>query len=179
MTAAVLRGKIAGLAMLAALSAGAPALSQDADQLWGWCFGDAPDDRTIQGCDAVIAASRGSQKQQAGAFYNRGVARRNKGQLDLALQDYGQAIKLAPTDADIFYNRGVVLQSLGRVDAAIADYDTAIGLKPNFAMAFNNRGVLRRLQGQYDRALQDYDQAVRIDPRHAAAFNNRCALRAI
>jgi len=48
MTAAVLRGKIAGLAMLAALSAGAPALSQDADQLWGWCFGDAPDDRTIQ-----------------------------------------------------------------------------------------------------------------------------------
>src|SRR5882762_4879616 len=78
MTAAVLRGKIAGLAMLAVLSGGAPALSQDADQLWGWCFGDAPDDRTIQGCDAVIATSRGSQKQQAGAFYNRGVAHRNK-----------------------------------------------------------------------------------------------------
>ena len=111
MTAAAMCGKIAGLAMLAALSAGAPALSQDADELWGWCFGDATDDRTIQGCDAVIATSRGSQKQQAGAFYNRGVAHRNKGQLDLALQDYGQAIRLDPTDADIFYNRGIVLQS--------------------------------------------------------------------
>ena len=86
MTAAVMRGKITGLAMLAALSAGAPAPAQDADQLWGWCFGDATDDRTIQGCDAVIATGRGSQKQQAGAFYNRGVAHRNKGQLDLALR---------------------------------------------------------------------------------------------
>ena len=113
MSGAVVRGKIAALAMLVALSPGTPALSQDADQLWGWCFGDASDDRTIQGCDAVIATRRGSQKQQAGAFYNRGVAHRNKGQLDLALQDYGQAIRLDPTDPDIFYNRGVVQQSLG------------------------------------------------------------------
>ena len=93
MTAAVLRGKIAGLAMLAALSAAAPAPRPGCRPTVGLVFGDATDDRTIQGCDAVIATGRGSQKQRAGAFYNRGVAHRNKGQLDLALQDYGQAIR--------------------------------------------------------------------------------------
>jgi len=69
-------------------------------------------------------------RQQAGAFYNRGVAHRNQGQLEQALQDYSQSIRLNPAGPDVFYNRGVAEQSLGRIDAAITDYDAAIKLKP-------------------------------------------------
>ena len=90
--------------------------------MWGWCFGDVTDDRTIAGVTPSSPRAV-DRKQQAGAFYNRGVAHRNKGQLELALQDYGQAIRLDPTDADIFYNRGVVLQSLGQTRCRDRGYD--------------------------------------------------------
>jgi tetratricopeptide (TPR) repeat protein len=132
---------------------GAPARAQDADQLWNWCFGDASDDLTIKGCDAVIGTKRGTAENQAGAYYNRGVAHRNKGQLQEALKDYNESIRLNPTDPDVFYNRGVVEQSLDQIDAAIADYGPAIKLKPAFAMAFNNRGVIHRLKKEYNAAL--------------------------
>jgi tetratricopeptide (TPR) repeat protein len=94
--------------MLATLAIAAPARAQDAEQLWNWCFGNASDDQTIKGCDAVIGTRRGTAENQAGAYYNRAVARRNKGQLEQALQDYNESIKLNSTDPDTFYNRGVV-----------------------------------------------------------------------
>jgi tetratricopeptide (TPR) repeat protein len=165
--------------LLAVLAPVGPACAQDADTLWNWCFGDAPDDRTIQGCNAVIATKRGTDENQAGAYYNRGVAHRNKGQLQEALKDYGESIRVNPADPDVFYNRGVVEQSLGQIDAAMNDYDAALKLKPAFPQAFNNRGVMHRLKKEYEAALKDFDQALRLDPRHAGAYNNRCTVRAI
>ena len=112
--------RVGSALVLAILTVATPALvpfarAQDADQLWTWCFGDASDDHTLQGCTAVIEARRGTAENQAGAYYNRGVAHRNKGQLEEALQDYSESIKLNPSDADVFYNRGVVEQSLGEI----------------------------------------------------------------
>jgi tetratricopeptide (TPR) repeat protein len=173
-----------GSALVLAILTATPALvpsvrAQDADQLWNWCFGEANDDLTLQGCTAVIETKRGNTENQAGAYYSRGVAHRNKGQLEEALEDYTESIELNPSDPDVFYNRGVVEQSLGEIDAAIADYDAAIKLKPRFAQAFNNRGVMHRLKKDYVAALKDFDEALRLEPRHAGAYNNRCTLRAI
>ena len=52
--------RIGSALVLAMLAIAAPARAQDADELWNWCFGNATDDQTIKGCDAVIGTKRGA-----------------------------------------------------------------------------------------------------------------------
>ena len=53
-----------------------------------------------------------------------------KGDLDHAIQDFDQAIRLSPTDAAAFYARGNVYARKSDYDHAIQDYDRAVQLNP-------------------------------------------------
>ena len=152
----------------------ASAQAQGYDQLEKWCYGDdATDDQTIQGCSAVITSGRATGKRLFRAFYDRGLAFLNTNQFDRAIEDFGEAIKLDPTDADAFNNRGDAYRSSGGYVLAINDYDQAIKLRPDFAEAFNHRGMAQYEISQVDHAIEDYDQAIKLDPNYAEAFNNR------
>lgn len=107
------------------------------------------------------------------AFYNRGLARQAKGDLEGALRDYNEAIRLTSDDADAFIARGNARKAKGELDGALQDYDEAIRLKPNSALAFYNRGITRKAKGELDGALQDYDEAIRLRPDFAEAFHAR------
>ena len=109
----------------------------------------------------------------AEVFNNRGVARKEKGDLDGALADYDQAIRLKPDYAKAFCNRGNARQAKGDLEGALADYYEAIRLQPDLAQAFNNRGAARQAKGDLDGALADYDEAIRLKVDYAEAFNNR------
>jgi len=106
----------------------------------------------------------------ADAFNNRGVARRDKGDLDGALQDFTEAIRLKPDYADAFNNRGVARRDKGDLVGALQDYTEAIRLKPDSAAAFHNRGNARSGKGDLDGALQDFTEAIRLKPDDAEAF---------
>jgi tetratricopeptide (TPR) repeat protein len=67
------------------------------------------------------------------AYFNRGVAKQDKGDLDGAIADYIKLIELKPNDADAYYNRGYAKQAKGDLDGAIADCNKAIELKPDLA----------------------------------------------
>ncbi|MFZ1010747.1 MAG: tetratricopeptide repeat protein, partial [Candidatus Sulfotelmatobacter sp.] len=62
------------------------------------------------------------------AFYNRGVVRQAKGDLEGALQDYNEAIRLKSDNADAFYNRGHARRAKGDKEGAIADYQKYLDL---------------------------------------------------
>ena len=62
------------------------------------------------------------------AFFNRGITRRAKGDVDGALQDYNEAIRLRPDDADAFINRGITRKAKGDMEGALSDYNEAIRL---------------------------------------------------
>ena len=71
------------------------------------------------------------QPDFAEAFYNRGLARYNKGDLDDALKDYNEAIRLQPDYALAFNNRGLARYNKGDLNGAIKDYNEAIRLQPD------------------------------------------------
>jgi tetratricopeptide (TPR) repeat protein len=114
------------------------ATAQTYDQLTKWCYGDATDDQSIQGCNAVIQSGKETKNDLAAAFNNRGLAYDNKKEYDRAIQDYDQAIKLNPNNAHAFNNRGLAYANKGDNDRAIQDYDQAIKLNPNDAVAIKN-----------------------------------------
>ena len=69
------------------------------------------------------------------AFTIRGSAYRARGELKRAVQDYDQAVKLSPHDAELFFRRGVAHGMLGDADRAIDDFNQAIKLEPDHVRA--------------------------------------------
>jgi tetratricopeptide (TPR) repeat protein len=109
----------------------------------------------------------------AEAFYNRGIARDEKGDLDRAVEDYSQAIRLRPDFADAFYNRGEAREAKGDWGGALDDYSAAIRLNPSDAMACNNRGLIRYQIGEVEAAIADYSRSIDLRPDYGDAFMNR------
>jgi tetratricopeptide (TPR) repeat protein len=131
-------------------------------------------DNVIDGCTAVIQSGREPPEKLAIAFDNRGVAYKHKGQYDLALQDYEQAIRLNPKNANAYNNRGIVYRIKGEYARAIADYDEAISLKNgDFPAAYYNRALAYADKGEFELSLGDFDVVIGVNPRNALALYAR------
>ncbi len=63
--------------------------------------------------------------EQAGVFYNQGVAHCEKGELDAAIADYSEVIRLNPADAYAYYARGGAHSQNGNQAKAEADFAKA------------------------------------------------------
>jgi tetratricopeptide (TPR) repeat protein len=69
-----------------------------------------------------------------------------------SIQDYNQAIKLNPENADAFINRGNTYTKLKQFEKAIQDYNQAIKLNPKHPDAFINRGNTYTDLKQFEKA---------------------------
>ena len=135
---------LAGCALAAAVFAAAPARAEWIDDQAKVCAAtDNDPDMVIGACTAAMQSGRWSGTNLAWAYNNRGIAYSNKGQYDRAIQDYDQALRLNPSDADAYHNRGNAYANKGQYDRAIQDYDQAIRLNPNDALAYRNREIGR------------------------------------
>jgi tetratricopeptide (TPR) repeat protein len=149
------------------------ARAQNYDQLSAWCYGDATDDQTIQGCDAVIAAGRARGNDLAAAYGARAYAYNRKGDYARALIDHDIAIRMNPRDAMLWNNRGWTYNNMRQYERALQDLNEALRLDPRLPAAYNNRGVSYNGMRQYDRAIQEYDEAIRLRPGYPVATRNR------
>ena len=107
------------------------------------------------------------------AYNNRGETWRAKGDIDRAIADYTEAIRLDPKNSNAYLNRGLVWDNKDDIERAAADYNEAIRLDPKNANAYNNRGTIWADRGDIERAVADYNEAIRLDPKHANAYKNR------
>jgi tetratricopeptide (TPR) repeat protein len=143
---------------------------------WTQCLGlEGPSvDTVINGCTAVIQSGREPPDRLATAFDNRGVAFRLKAEYDRAMQDYEQAIRLNPGNANAYNNRGIIYRIKGEYAHAIADYDEAIWLKNgDFPAAYYNRALAYSDIGEYEHSLRDFDVVMRFNPKNALALYAR------
>jgi lipoprotein NlpI len=136
------------------------------------CAGSDPD-RSIAVYTRIPQGRGEPAKNDAIACNNRGLAYRDKGELDRAIADFNEAVRLDPEFALAYNNRGLAYRDKGEFDRAIADFNEAIRLEPKFAVAFNSRGFTYDRKGERDRAIADYTEAIRLDPKFAVAFRNR------
>src|SRR5271166_5173101 len=107
-------------------------------------------------------ANQEANSQNAVTYNERGLAKFKKGDLDGAMADYNQAIKLNPKHAAPYNNRGNVKLRKGDLNGAIADYNQAIELNPQYGLAYRNRGNAKRKKGDLDGAIADFNRAIKL-----------------
>ncbi|QWG14918.1 caspase family protein [Bradyrhizobium sediminis] len=111
------------------------------------------------------------------ALYNlRGSAFYDKGEHDIAIADFNDALRIGPPSGIIYHNRGNAFRSRGDYAKAIADYDSAIRLGPKDAFTYQNRGSAKQALGDLDGALADINEAIRINPTLPSPLNNRTVI---
>lgn len=109
----------------------------------------------------------------AEAYYKRGVAYGEKGEFDLAIEDFNKVIALNPDSAEAYYNRGFAYNSKGAIDRAIEDYNKAVQLNPNYTLAYYNRGNAYYEKQEFAQSITDYNKTLELKPQLAEAYYNR------
>lgn len=130
-------------------------------------------EQALAACTRAIDSGKLSGTDLAALYTNRGVHRRNGGDLDGALSDYDEALKLDENFATALNNRSDVDAKKGDYDKAIEDAERAIRIYPNYRNALINRGVALAKMGKLNDAIVSFNQAIGIDPTSPRAFMNR------
>jgi tetratricopeptide (TPR) repeat protein len=106
-------------------------------------------------------------------YVMRAMLWQDRKQIDKALKDYDEVLRLDPSRPWIYNDRGILHFERKDYEKAIADFDQAIHLEPTIANYYNNRANVRRARKVYDLAIADYSEAIRLNPEYVYAYYNR------
>jgi tetratricopeptide (TPR) repeat protein len=101
---------------------------------------------------------------------------RLRGDLDRALAEAGEALRLDPRQVRAHYCRAAVYLQRADYDRAIAEATRAAVLDPSYAQVYGIRAEAYRYQEDHGRALADATQALVLDPTYAFAYGTRAAV---
>lgn len=121
-------------------------------------------DEAIAVLTKAIPARELSIPERALAYHSRGYAYVATGEIDRAIADYSQAIRLMPNDPEYHSQRGWAYFLKGAMKQAIADSSSAIKLDPTLVFAYRNRGRAQLYSGHAKAAADDFAAAVRLMP---------------
>jgi tetratricopeptide (TPR) repeat protein len=118
----------------------------------------------IEACSSAITSKKFRGRALSLLYTNRGVEYVAKEDIEHAIADHDQAIKLDPKNSLAFNNRGNAYSAKRDFERAIADYDQAIELEPKNAAAFYSRGIAKQKNGDLAGSEADIAQAKQLQP---------------
>jgi tetratricopeptide (TPR) repeat protein len=101
---------------------------------------------------------------------NRGEAYLRKKQIDRAIQDFNQVIRVSPDYAMGYLDRGIAEMRRNDLDAALADFQTGIKIDAKCGACLFGRGLVRRAKGDVAGGDTDIAEAKELTPKPAEGF---------
>ncbi|KAF0700214.1 Aste57867_9268 [Aphanomyces stellatus] len=114
------------------------------------------------------------------------------GDLERAIADYTDALRLEPHNVAAYSNRGYAWRKLGRYDAAVDDYSAgtsstfkqtcvstphaALRLDPKSTRTLSNRAYSYAKMGCLTESIADYTRVLDVERHNAYAYHNRAIL---
>ncbi len=135
--------------------------------------GDTAPRRIIQACTESLEQDIFEGNVRFFLFAARAAGYFAQGDTQHALEDFNEAIKLAPRNAYVYYNRGVFYAAQSDNDAALRDFDVAIGFNSKLVPALRQRAKIYQARGKFIDARQDYSAAIGLEPKTAALWSER------
>jgi Flp pilus assembly protein TadD len=151
-----------------ALAAG-PALADDRAD----CRGTGAPEAVVAACTRVIGAGAVQGGELADLYAARARAYRAQADLDHAIADFDEAIRIAPARPFLVELRGNAWLAKRDYPKAIADYERALQLNPKLIPAYIGRASAHFAKGELDAALADYQAAIELNPKGAALYLQR------
>jgi tetratricopeptide (TPR) repeat protein len=109
----------------------------------------------------------------------------DSGNIAKSIEDFNEALKLAPNFAEAYLDRGYAYYRLREYDRGIADCTKVISLEPDNKVAYTYRGLMwarkvtsRRDMDTINKAIADFEKAIQIDPDFAPAIKEYARFRA-
>jgi tetratricopeptide (TPR) repeat protein len=143
--------------------------------LAGW----APSDQIVllDQADAYFTSQIRAQADQPFNHAMRAVVSlAQNGDLDRAIGDLSESIRLAPRVVDHYLTRAEVWRARGQLDKALKDCETALELEPRSVAALVLRASIWAAGNEYDKAIADFSEVIRRDPAVVPAYYGRAAV---
>jgi tetratricopeptide (TPR) repeat protein len=96
---------------------------------------------------------------EAGVFFNQGVAQDEAGDCEGAIASYEKALEIQPNLYEVWFNKGNVLSKIGRFEEAVQAYDKVIEIQPDIHEVWHNRGNALSNLGRWEESNTSYEKA--------------------
>ncbi len=100
-----------------------------------------------------------------------GVAERELGQFEAAVEDHNKAISIAPNDPELYNQRWQTYMRMGKYEQALSDANMCVQLQPVDASYHHHTFYALVALGRYDEARMEHDIVVGSDPARKRLFD--------
>ena len=115
-------------------------------------------------------AAAAVESKDVEALNNRCWTRAVIGDLQGALKDCNEALRLRPNFVDALDSRGLVNLKSGLAKNAIADFDAALRINPRLTSSLYGRGLAKQRNGSISEGELDISNAKAMDPNIVKEF---------
>lgn len=106
-------------------------------------------------------------------MHARGIINVRRGNNELAVESFSEAIRISPNSAIAFSDRAIAYSNLDKLDLAVADIRRAIFLKEDSGGSYSNLAFLLYRQGKYNEAIAEATTAIRLAPKWSMPYKIR------
>lgn len=131
----------------------------------------------------MLSASLAMAQGSANDYFDQGNFWHEKGDLDKAIANWSEAVKINPEFANAYHNLGSAWGHKGNFEQAIEYFNKALSIDPQNSITYRARGtawsnIAYRSRGDvrlrnYSQAISDLNEAIKINPTDADAYYSR------
>ncbi len=113
----------------------------------------------------------------AESLLDRGNALAEMGDINGALEQFSEALRVNPDHQEVHFQKGRLLASQSRIDESIHHFSEALQINPDDAEAHFNMGIALAGKGRLKGAARHFEEALRLNPEDMEARRNLTVLQ--